>query len=655
MKIFPPLLSLALCALWMPTAAHAETVFVSSLDLSHIEQGWGEIHADKSVEGHKLRIAGTSFGRGVGTHADSEFVIDLAKGSSRFNASVGVDDEVAGSPSSIRFEVLADGGKSLWSSGVMKAGDPAKAIDVDVTGLDHLTLKVDDAGDSNQFDHADWAEARLEVTAAQPKIVGPPVEAAEILTPKPAASPRLTGAKVFGVRPGAPFLFTLTTTGERPMEFTADALPAGLHLDTITGRITGTLTQAGESLVKVRAKNARGAAERSLRLVCGENIALTPPMGWNSWNCWAGAVDQDKVLKSARALVSSGLASHGWTYVNTDDTWQGARDPQSHGLQTNKKFPAMKALCDEIHGLGLKAGIYSTPWITSYASYAGGSADNEAGDWKRQGSGEAVQHRVGEYPFAQPDAQQWAAWGFDYLKYDWHPIDVPEVRRMTEALRGTGRDIVYSLSNTATFDSAGEYAKLANCWRTTGDIVDNWKSMSGIGFSQDRWAAAAGPGHWNDPDMLVVGEVGWGPKLHPTHLTPNEQYTHISLWCLFSAPLLLGCDLDKLDGFTLGLLTNDEVLDLDQDILGKAARRVAKDGATEVYSKELEDGSRAVGIFNLSKLEVEGTVKWSDIGVSGKQIVRDLWRQQDVGTFEGQYTVKVPAHGVALVRISPTK
>jgi alpha-galactosidase len=376
-------------------------------------------------------------------------------------------------------------------------------------------------------------------------------------------------------------------------------------------------------------------------------------MGWNSWNCWAGSVDADKVLRSARAMVSSGLANHGWSYINIDDTWQGQRGGEFKAIQGNEKFKDLKALCEQVHALGLKIGIYSTPWITSYAGFPGGSSNNENGQWDNKADTGKWVH--GRFRFHENDARQWAAWGIDYLKYDWHVLDVPHVEDMATALRFCGRDIVYSLSNSAPFERAADWARLANCWRTTGDITDTWESMNGIGFSQDKWKPFGGPGHWNDPDMLIVGHVGWGPQLHPTKLAPNEQYTHISLWCLLSSPLLLGCDLEKLDDFTLNLLTNDEVLDVNQDPLGKQAGRVAVSGDLEVWAKDLEDGSKAVGLFNRGFVDDKVTVKWSDLGISGKQVVRDLWRQKEVGEFNDQFDAPVPPHGVMLVRLAPAR
>lgn len=493
---------------------------------------------------------------------------------------------------------------------------------------------------------------KLDVNGGKPAAMSAqsPQEEGKILTPRPGPAPKLTGPRIFGVRPLSPFLFTVTATGDRPMKFSAKNLPSGLKLDKATGRITGSLRRAGDYDVQLEAKNEAGKAIRSFKIVVGDRIALTPPMGWNSWNCWAASVDADKVLRSARAIVNSGLADHGWSYVNIDDTWQGQRGGEFKALQGNQKFPDMKGLCDKIHALGLRVGIYSTPWITSYAGFPGGSSNREGGDWKEGEDGGKWVH--GKYRFHENDSRQWAAWGIDYLKYDWHVLDVPHVSDMATALRWCRRDIIYSLSNTAPFENADDWARLANAWRTTGDITDTWDSMSGIGFSQDKWKKFASPGHWNDPDMLVVGHVGWGPNLHPTKLTPNEQYTHLSLWCLLSAPLLLGCDLEKLDAFTLNLLTNDEVLDVNQDPLGRQGERIAAANDLELWTKHLEDGSRAVGLFNRSLKDADLTVKWTDLGLTGKQTVRDLWRQQDLGEFSDQFSAPVPPHGVVLIRIT---
>ena len=491
--------------------------------------------------------------------------------------------------------------------------------------------------------------------AALPSMASGP---AEILTPPAPATPRINGPSIFGVRPAAPFIYSIPVTGRRPITYGAEGLPSGLVLDTSTGRISGRLAEPAAYSVVLRASNALGSARKRFRIVVGDRIALTPPMGWNSWNCWSESVDQEKMLRSARALVSTGLAEHGWTYVNIDDTWQGKRSGPSLALQGNEKFPDMKALCEAIHEMGLKAGIYSSPWITTYGGFAGGSSDSPDGAWQHLKDYEANK-RMGRYEFADRDAAQWAGWGFDYLKYDWNPNDVEHARQMALALRATGRDIVLSLSNSAPLNAIAELSKWAQAWRTTGDIWDTWEapgpwqnSVSEIGFNQDSWAPYGEPGGWNDPDMLVVGRVGWGPKLHDTQLTPGEQYTHISLWCLLAAPLLIGCDLEHIDAFTLNLLTNDEVLAVDQDALGVSARRVWTVGAVDVYRKPLEDGSAAFGFFNRGDIPHTITAKLDRLGLPGRQIFRDLWRQKDVGAFEKELSVTVQPHDVMLYKVS---
>jgi alpha-galactosidase len=626
-------------------------VLLSTLDLTRIVQGYGSPQADKSVGGNPLSIGGVSFAHGVGTHAISFWYIDLKNGSEHFHASVGVDDDMKTSPdASVKFVVSGDG-RTLWESEVLRADHAPVPVDIDVRGVRILVLEVRDGVQGNRDDHADWADARLSVTGAMPESI--PVQVnmfSEILTPKPGPEPRIHGAHVFGVRPGSPFLYAIAATGTRPLTFAVDSLPAGLTLDASTGQITGSVTTAGRYPVTLRASNSLGQAKRPFTIVVGDKICLTPPLGWNSWNSWAGLVDQQKVLRAAQAMVSSGLAQHGWSYVNIDDTWQGKRGGDFNGIQPNEKFPDMKGLVDQIHGLGLKAGIYSTPWQTSYAGFIGGSSDQEDGSWPTPHPG-----GTGKHVFATQDAKQWAAWGIDYLKYDWS-IDVPETKRMSDALRAQNRDIVYSLSNSANFAWVSSYVELANAWRTTSDIRDNWASMSGIGFAQGQWASYAGPGHFNDPDMLVVGETGGyeGPP-HPTQLTPDEQYTHISLWALLAAPLLIGCDLDKLDDFTLNLLENDEVLDIDQDATGHEAVCVHTDGDANVYCKTLEDGSLAVGLFNRGADTRSVTANWADLGLKGKHMVRDVWRQKDLGTFMNKFTATVHGHGVVLLRILPSR
>jgi alpha-galactosidase len=639
-----PLSLLSALALPLSFASALQTphvVALASLDLKAVEQGWGEPHANLSVDNHPLTIGGRKFETGLGTHADSQFCVSLDGAATLLHAFVGADDETLPAKGSIEFRVLGDG-KELWKSGVLRTGDAAKELSVPLAGVKTLLLLVEDGGDGNSYDHADWALATIEAAAgAKVAAAVAPHEEAVVLTPVAGPEPRLHGARVTGVRPGHPFLYGIAASGERPITFSAEGLPAGLVLDGTSGCISGTLAAKGESVVKLRAKNARGSDERALRIVCGDQIALTPPLGWNSWNCFATAVDDAKVRSAADAMVASGLAQHGWTYVNIDDCWEAGRDAKGNIL-SNEKFPDMKALGDYIHSKGLRFGIYSSPGPQTCAGFTA--------TWQHE----------------QQDVDTWASWGVDYVKYDWCSYDgiakdrsLPELKKPYQVLRAAldkaPRDIVFSLCQYGMGDVWQWGAEVGgNCWRTTGDITDNWSSLAGIGFNQNGHEKFAGPGHWNDPDMLIVGKVGWG-NLHPTKLTPNEQYTHISLWCLLCSPLLIGCDMAQLDAFTLNLLANDEVLEVSQDPLGIQAARVAKSGETEVWAKKMEDGSYAVGLFNRAQQEGSVSVSWKDLGLSGPQRVRDLWRQKDLGTFDGSIATQVARHGVALVRVFPVK
>lgn len=492
-----------------------------------------------------------------------------------------------------------------------------------------------------------------------------------ILTPKASPAPRINGAKVYGARPGSDFLYRIPCAGERPMTFSAEGLPKGLKLDAATGIITGKVKKAGEYHVKLRASNSIDKTERDFRIIIGDKIALTPPMGWNSWNCWGNSVSQEKVMSSAQAMLDKGLVDYGWAYINIDDGWQGLRGGKENAIQPNSKFPDMKKLGDFLHSNGLKFGIYSGPWVATYAGHCGESADTPDGkyDFIEKGICDEY-HKVDrsrmkrdslwyftKYKFVDVDARQWAEWGVDYLKYDWNPNDEYNVRIMAEALRASGRDIVYSLSNSSKVGMASYIAKYAQCWRTTGDIRDNWPNMSKIGFGQDKWASFKRPGNWPDADMLVVGKVGWGPSTHNSKLTADEQYTHITLWSILGSPLLIGCDMAELDDFTLNLLCNSEVIDVNQDELGWQASRIYGDDSYATYLKPLADGTVAVAMFNLSSEPKKIGFIPRSLGVIGSQVIRDLWRQKDIYTcgYHERWETEVAPHGCVFVKLTPVQ
>ena len=374
----------------------------------------------------------------------------------------------------------------------------------------------------------------------------------KILTPAPGPAPRINGAPIFGARPGNPVLYQIAATGERPMRFDAEGLPAGLDLDAATGLITGIVPMAGTWSVNLQAANSHGRTRRALRLVIGDEIALTPPMGCNSYGGWGPYVSEKTTRAAATALVKSGLVQHGYCYVNIDDGWQGWRGGPGLAIQPNGKFGDLGTLCADLHRMGLKAGLYSSPWTSTYEGFVGGSSDSPAGDWTRPDPPRSGIGHHGRFTFEKNDARQLAEWGFDYFKYDWgirqDPEGLARARRMGDALRNCGRDVVYELSNSAAIELAAEYTAVGTMCRTTNDLVDVWDrrqlephlrdtGLIGIRnlWEEHRdWQPFNRPGHWNMPCPLRVGELGgWDLKpLRPSRLTPDEQYAHISLWCL---------------------------------------------------------------------------------------------------------------------------
>jgi alpha-galactosidase len=364
-------------------------------------------------------------------------------------------------------------------------------------------------------------------------------------------------------------------------------------------------------------------------------VAETPPMGWNSWNHFGVNIDDATIRKQADAMVSSGMRDAGYTYINIDDGWEGTRD--AHGLiRSNSKFPDMKALADYVHKKGLKLGIYSTP------------------------GPKTCQGLEGSYNHEHLDAQTFADWGVDYLKYDLcsfldimekagspekaHQLMIDAYTKMHNALEATSKPIVYSLS-IGGYDAAWRWGSSvgANLWRTTTDIRDDYVSMSDNGFSQTGLASYAGPGHWNDPDMLEIGNGG---------MTAEEYRTHISLWAILASPLIAGNDLSKMSAETIAILTNKDVIAVDQDKAGKQGDRVTAEGPLEIWARPLADGSKAVGLFNRNENRQTITADFKKLGFTGKVKVRDLWLRKDLGEMEGKYTATVAGHGVVLLRLS---
>lgn len=629
------------------------TVWLDELDLSKVDQSAGNALANQSMWKTPLSIAGQKYERGVGTHAASIFRIKLDGKTTLFNALVGIDDSAPEhelKQASAEFVIIGDG-KTIWKSGIMHGGDKAKEAAIITKGMKSLILRVEHMGDGIAGDRANWVNARFEVRGTNPVSVERDREAEYILTPLPLLSPQINAPYIYGAKAGSPFLFTIPVSGERPMTVTADKLPEGLTLDEKTGIISGRAVAEGTYDVNVTVSNKYGKDTKRITIKVGQTISLTPPMGWNSWNIFGADIDDQKIRDMADAMVNLGLINYGYSYINIDDGWQGKRGGKYNAIMPNEKFSDMKALIDYVHSKGLKIGIYSSPWVQTFAGYIGGGANT------REGEVVNSSRCYGEFSFVKNDVQQWAEWGFDYVKYDWVVNDIAHTAELTYLLGRSGRDIVYSISNAAPFALAEDWKNLTNARRTTGDIHDSWCSLTTIGFLQDKWQPFACPGSWNDPDMLIVGKVGWGKDVHSTKLTPNEQYLHMSLWSILAAPLLIGCDMRDMDAFTLNVLTNREVIEVNQDVAGVQGKRVRADDnkPIEIWSRPLSDGSVAVGLFNLSDEEQEIAITWNELNLKGKHAVRDLWRLKDTGVFTDSYSSKVYPHGVVFVRIKPVK
>jgi alpha-galactosidase len=486
-----------------------------------------------------------------------------------------------------------------------------------------------------------------------------------LLTPPPSSQPHINGPKVYGVRPGSPFLYRIPCTGARPMNFRADNLPTGLVLDAQSGIITGEMAKPGTYPVSLIANNAAGAARREFRIQVGNQLALTPPMGWNSWYNYYDRVTEATMRDAADQMIAAGMADFGYQYVNIDDCWMKKQGDAPYAdadgaVLPNGKFPDMKGLADYIHGKGLKAGLYTSPGPWTCGGYAG-----------------AYQHEAA-------DARKFAEWGFDFLKYDWCSYgyiaqggkpDATNIafygqvakdlagfqlpyRLMWGELQKQNRDIVFNLCQYGMGDVWKWGGDVGNCWRTTGDLglarASDLPGFYGIAMSNARHGEYARPGAWNDPDYILIGWVGDANNMgmgKKTMLTPNEQYSYMSLWSLMAAPLIFSGDMTRLDPFTLNVLCNAEVIEVDQDPLGKQAKILRHNGDEFVLVKELEDGSKAVGLFNLSAHPRKISVTWNDLGFNGNHRVRDLWRQKEIGVFATEFATEVPRHGVTLVRL----
>jgi alpha-galactosidase len=505
-------------------------------------------------------------------------------------------------------------------------------------------------------------------------------------------NPRFNGARVVGIRPGTPFLYSLAVTGARPMMFSVGKLPAGLEFDAASGIITGTLTSPGDYKVTARAKNSAGKADTELKIVCGDRLALLPPMGWNSYDAFGDSVVESEVLANAGWLKEH-LQPLGWDTVVVDFRWYDSKadgkrvqnpdgvtiDDHGRCIPPPNRFPSaadgngFKALAGQIHAMGLKFGIHIMRGIPRKAvegdlpiadsEFKASKAVVPEGNpnricrWNRDMYGVDASTPAGKAWYASV-ARQYASWGVDYIKCDdiSYPYQAVEIEALSQSLRASGRSIVLSLSPGPTPVNQGSVVEQqANLWRISGDFWDNWRSLNHNFDLFASWEANSGPGHWPDGDMIPFAHVCQrNCDVHPdrwTRFTRNEQVTLMSLWALAPSPLMLGMNLPDNDDWTTALLTNPEVLAVDQDPVGHPVRKMTGTNIPgEVWVKELVDGSHAVGLFNRSGQTNMVHVAWHDLGLASKPAVRDLWLRKDLGK-QKDFTSELPPHACVLLKL----
>jgi len=680
-------LALVAAAASVHSGLAAGPVPLSSLDLTNAVQGWGNPSANLSVEQHTLTIAGHKYATGFGTHAVGMLSLNLAGGSTRFHSVVGVDDETNGK-GSVVFSVIADG-KEIWNSGTMRGGDLGKVVDLDLTGVKKLLLKVGDAGDGFDFDHADWADASLEVTGAAPETVKLAQTDPVISTEPSPDAPRIHPPHVFGALSGKPFSFTVSASGEIPIRYTVTNLPPGVLFN--DGVVTGTVQSPGNYVLSVRAANSAGTDKANISLKVGDTLALTPPMGWNSYDGFGDSVTEAETLANARAIQKY-LKPHGWQYVVVDYRWY---DPGAHDNNANaragaaltmdqygrllpalNRFPSavdesgFKALADKVHAMGLRFGIHIMRGIPRNAVDANlpieGSTFTAKDAYHTDGACVWCQDMYpvnGDSPAGQAwyDSifRQYASWGLDFVKVDdlSRPYHTDEINAIRRAIDKCGRAIVFSTSPGPTpVADAASIESVANQWRMTDDMWDNWGQLVDNMNYGSQWYGHGEPGHWPDTDMLPFGLLSVGGRSvgseRQTKLTKSEQVALLTYDVLMPAPLMLGGDFSQATPWEISLLTNDEVLAVNQDVQGSQGHRVYNNDGVQVWTKPLQDGSIAVGLFNQTLEDDTPTISIADLGLKGKFHVRDLWQRKELGDASGTLAYFIPAHGAVLLTLS---
>ena len=457
--------------------------------------------------------------------------------------------------------------------------------------------------------------------------------------------PRIQAPGIYGAGPNKPILYRVPVLGQRPMRFDAE-LPTGLRINS-DGVISGKIAE-GLYPIRVQAINALGIDEKQMVLVIAPRaVCQTPLMGFTSWNAFVEKIDQNVILNMAKLLCSTGLAEYGYQYVNIDSEWQGAYGGEYDAIMPNEKFPDMQKLCEDIHALGLKCGIYSTPMMNAFGRTRGmpgctrGPMDMT---YIESARGIATEH------YEENNVRQWSEWEFDYLKYDWRPCDTKNAQLMRKALDQADRDFVFCVSVKAMYEDRDYWKENCSSWRDNRDSEDNWDRLVEICFGCDKWLGHCAPGHFFDLDMLEIGVM----ELYEGRckLTPDEQLVGYTARVIFPSPIQISCDLSQLTEFELDMLCNEEVIAVNQDMLCKSASCVleektcAKDASLlkhiKIYEKELCDGATAVAVFNLGNTPEEITLQ--------ARFARDLWAKEDLQPAQGMLHLALQPHTVRLIK-----
>ncbi len=627
----------------------AGAIWLETLELENITQDYWEAEAAQSVKENPLTVQKIVYPHGVGSHSHARALFDLKEQATRFVCLLGIDDETRGQ-GSVALRITLDGVVKFESPTVRGNGAPV-VVDVDLRGARQMlleVLEVDNVGNDN----ADLLGAALYLTPAalkehalQPVILPRPARPKSLLPlwREAPAKPEINGPRLVGVSPGKPFLFLVPATGKAPLQFEASGLPPGLKLDAQSGIISGRVEKSGTFKTTIRVKNGAGTDSKPLAIEVGKGkMMLTPLLGWNASTVFGELVTAKLVAEQVDYLFSSGLAARGWNTVIVDDTWQSRRDADGT-IGSNRRFGSIKSLADYVHSKGLKFGLLSSPTPRTPSGFAGSEG------------------------FEDRDAQLYASWGVDVLKFDWGAESgqktdsreqvVAAYKRMRAALDKTDRDIALHVVNYGFGASGAEIGSEAGgqLWRTSDFLLDSWASLERATFDQPLNFRFARSGGWNDFGQLKIGR--FTPRnAHFSLLTPDEQKLQMTAWTLGQSAMILSCDLTQLDpnGFyrlASPLLMNPEVLAIHQDVGGNAER--VRDGDVNVWKRQLSDGRIAVAFLNRRNEPRTGEIVWAELGLSGKKKVRDVWNRKDAGQLDAKISADVAGHGAALFVVGP--